>query len=326
MTNKEETMNIRKIITGAAIFMAATLFSVDAGAEKKIGVLMFSDETRYVEAARGITDKLKEMGFAEPKASFLVEKAGANKARAADLVQQYAAAKLDLIITLGTSSTIAISREIKNVPVVFSMVYDPVDAGIAKAWKSSGNNTTGTSPKIPMSKPMEMLGNFARVKRLAVLYTPGEKNSETQLKDLQAVEPNYKIKIIPVRFTRVEEVDQLLPEVLRTADALYITGSNLVNSQVSTISDMAARAEVITVTHLEDLVVKGVLLGVCSNPYSEGQLAGEKAAKVLKGTKPSAIPIESARKSDVIINMKSAKKGRFQIPPEFMKTATKTIE
>ena len=319
-------MDMKRFIAGAMIFLAAALCAVDVEAGKKIGILMFSDEARYIEAARGITDKLKEMGFGEPKTSFMTDKAGANKALAAELVQKYAAAKLDMIITLGTSSTVAVSREIKDVPIIFSMVYDPVDAGIAKAWKSSGNNTTGTSTKMPMSKPMEVLEKFPRVKRLAVLYTAGEKNSESQLKDLQAVEANYKIKIIPVRLATVEEINQLLPEILRTADALFITGSNLVNSQVSTIVDMADKAQVITITHLEDLVGAGVLLGVCANSYSMGQFSGEKAVRVLKGAKPSAIPIELAKKFDVILNMKSATKGQFQIPPAFMKTVTKKIE
>jgi putative tryptophan/tyrosine transport system substrate-binding protein len=319
-------MDAKKLIAVAMIFLAVALFGVDVEAGKKIGVLMFSDEARYIEAARGIRDKLKEMGFGEPKTSFMTDKAGANKAMAAELVQKYAAAKLDMIITLGTSSTVAVSREIKDVPIVFSMVYDPIDAGVAKAWKSSGNNTTGTSPKVPMAKSMEILGKFPQVKRSAVLYTPGEKNSESQLKDLLAIEANYKIKIIPIRLATVEEVNQLLPEVLRTADALYITGSNLVNSQVSSIVDMADKAEVITITHLEDLVEAGVLLGVCANSYSMGELSGEKAARILKGVKPSAIPIELANKFDVVLNMKSVIKGRFQISPALMKTVTKKIE
>ncbi len=173
---------------------------------------------------------------------------------------------------------------------------------------------------------MESLKNFTQVKRLAVLYTTGEKNSESVLKDLQRIEANYKIKVIPVPLTEIKEVNQLLPEVLRTADAVYVTGSNLVDSQVSVIADMATKAKVITITHLDDLVEKGVLLGVCADAYSMGQLAGEKAVKILKGVKPSSIPIESAKKSDVILNMKTAKKGQFQIPPNLMKTVTRTIE
>jgi putative ABC transport system substrate-binding protein len=317
---------MEKVLVSAVVFLTLVLFSIEAQAQRKIGVLMFSEEARYIEAQKGIKDKLREGGFGEPKTTFVVEQASANKARAAQLVQKFAAEKLDLIITLGTSSTTAVTREIKDVPIVFSVVYDPVEAGIAKDWKSSGNNTTGCSSKIPMPRLMESLRNFTQVKRLAVLYTPGEKNSESVLKDLQRIEANYKMKVIPVPMTEIKEVNQLLPEVLHTADAIYITGSNLVDSQVSVIANMATKANVITITHLDDLVEKGVLLGVCADAYSMGQLAGEKAVKILKGAKPSSIPIEFAKKSDVILNMKTAKKGQFQIPPDLMKTVTRTIE
>ena len=102
---------------------------------------MFSKEARYIEAEKGIKDKLREGGFGEPKTTFIVEQADGNKARAAELVQKFAAEKLDLIITLGTAATVPVSREIKDVPIVFCIVYNPVEAGIAKDWKSSGNNT-----------------------------------------------------------------------------------------------------------------------------------------------------------------------------------------
>ncbi len=317
---------MKTVFVSAVVFLSLALSSIEAQAERKIGILMFSEEARYIEAEKGIKDKLRKGGFGEPKTTFIVEQAGANKARAAELVQKFAAEKLDLIITLGTSATIAVCREIKDVPIVFSMVYDPVEARIAKDWKSSGNNTTGSSTKLSMSRLIESLKNFTQVNRLGVLYTPGEKNSVSQLRDLQRIQADYKIKVIPVSLTEIKEVDQLLPEVLRTTDAVYVTGSNLVDSQVSVIVDMAAKAKVITITHLDDLVEKGVLLGVCANSYSVGQLAGEKAVKILKGGKPSSIPIESAKKSDVILNMKTAKKGQFQIPPNLMKTVTRTIE
>jgi len=317
---------MKKFWVSVLAFLTLTLFSIEAQAQKKIGILMFSEEARYIEAVKGIKDKLRQGGFGEPKTTFIVEQAGANRARAAELVQKFTAEKLDLIMTLGTSATVAVTREIQDVPIVFSVVYDPVEAGVAKGWVSSGNNTTGSSSKIPMSRLMESLKHFMRVKRLAVLYTTGEKNSESVLKDLQRIEANYKIKVIPVRLTKIEEVNQLLPEVLRTTEAVYVTGSNLVDSQVAVIADIATKAKVITITHLDDLVEKGVLLGVCADVYSMGQLAGDKAVKILKGGKPSSIPIESAKKSNVILNMKTAKKGRFQIPPDLMKAVTRTIE
>jgi len=317
---------MKKFLVSAVVFLTLALFSIEAGAEKRIGVLLFSEEARYIEATKGFMDTLKERGFGEPQTKIIIENAGANKAKAAELVQKFAAAKMDLIFTLGTHATTAVAREIKDVPIVFSVVYDPVEAGIAKDWKSSGNNTTGTSSKVPMSKLMDSLKVFAPVKRLAVLYTFGEKNSEAQLKDLQGIQADYGIKVVPVPLTRTEEFAQLLPVVIRSADALYVTGSNLVNSQLSIIVDMATKAKVVTITHLDDLVERGVLLGVCPSAYLIGRLAGEKAVKIFKGVKPSSIPIESLKEFDVIINLKTAKAGDFQVPPDFMKTVRRTIK
>lgn len=308
------------------MFSLLGLFSGEARAEKRIGVFMFSEEARYLESTKGFKERLAETGFGGNKVTYFVENAGGNKARAAEIVKKFAAMKLDLILTLGTSATIPLSREIKGTPIVFSSVYDPVKAGIANNWNSSGNNTTGCSPFILMSKQMENLKKLAPVKRLAILYTPGEKNSVAQLLDLQETQVVSQIKMIPVRLTKNEEITQLLPEVLRSVDALFLTGSHLVNNQVSTIVDMASRAKVVTISHLEDLVEKGVLTGVSADSHALGRLAGDKAVKILKGAKPSAIPIDKATKIYVMLNMNTAKKGAFAIPAEFMKSVTKKIE
>lgn len=317
---------VHTLFFAIALTMATHLLLAEAGPVKRIGILAFSEESRYNDAARGVIDRLKTEGFVEPGVKFIRENAGANKAKAAEIIKQFAAAKMDLIVTLGTSATVPVAREIKDVPIVFSIVYDPVEAGIARDWKSSGNNTTGASTKIPMSSLLDSLKGFSPVKSLSVLYTPGEKNSEAQLRDLQKIQAAYRIRIIPVPITEKEDLLQILPEVVRTSEAIYITGSNLVNAQVSMIVEAATRGKVITITHLEDLVAKGVLIGVCTNSYNLGRLAGEKAARILKGAKPSSIPIETLKEFDVILNMRTASAGGFRIPPEYIKTVKRKIE
>lgn len=302
------------------------LLSVEARAEIKIGVLQWSEETFYEESKNGILYQLEKDGFGKPAVKYSIENARGGKARAVQVAQQFAAAKMDLIITVGTSATMALAREIKDVPIVFSTVYDPVETGIAKDWKSSGNNTTGTSTYIPMSKLLNHLKEFTPVKRLAVLYTPYEKNSEAELKDLQRLQTDFQIKVIPVPLTRKEEVAPILQEVVRTADAIYLSGSSIADETIPTIVDMASKKKVATITHLDSLVNKGVLLGVCADAYQVGRLAGKKAVKILRGAKPASIPIEPLEKLDVIINMRTAKAGQFQIPPLFMKSVTKVIE
>jgi putative tryptophan/tyrosine transport system substrate-binding protein len=317
---------VKKTCLLALFLWLIVSISMAAEPKKRIGILTFSDQLRYLEAKRGFVDILKKAGIDRMQTEFYIGNAEANKAVATELVTKFGTAQLDLIFTVGTHATLAIMQEIKDIPVVFAQVYDPVDAGIARDWISSGNNSTGVSTKVPMSKLLESLKEFTPVKNLAVLYTPGEKNSESQLRDLQKVQADYGIKAIPVPLNKPQEIQQLLPIVLLKTDALYITGSNLVNSQMAAIVEMAIEAKIPTISHLEDLVEKGVLLGVGPNSYLIGRLAGEKAVKVLQGTNPSSIPIETLKHFDVIINLKTAKAGGFQIPPDFMKTVSKIID
>jgi putative ABC transport system substrate-binding protein len=308
------------------IFFIVTLCSAEAGAEKKIGVIMFSEETRYSDTLKGMLDELGKEGYGEPKVKFIIESAQASKAKAAMIVRKFAETKMDLIVSLGTSATVIIAKEIKDTPIVFGMVYDPVSAGVVKDWKSSGNNVTGASNQIPMSRVLDGLKAFMPVKRIAVLYTTGEKNSEIQLRNLSALQADYHIKVIPVSLSNKEEVTQILPSVIQNVDALYITGSNAVDSAILMIVDMATRAKVATVTHLDDLVSKGVLIGLCKNSYLHGRRAGIRAVEVLRGAKPSSLPIDTTTQFDYILNMKTAKAGHFALSPQFMKKITKVIE
>jgi putative ABC transport system substrate-binding protein len=293
---------------------------------KRVGVLMWSEEPRYNETLKGVMDQLRREGFGEPAVKFTLDNARGGKAKMSEMAGKFAAAKLDMVVSIGTTATIAAAREIKDAPLIFAYVYDPVESGIVGKWEKSGNNATGVSSRVSMPKLLNSLKEFAPVTRLAVLYTPGEKNSEAQLKELQELLAGSQVKVLPVIVSRGEEAAQTVSEIVPRVDAIYLSGSSVVGNKVSTIVDLATRAKVPTITHLDDLVNQGVLLGVCADPYLVGRLAGKKGAKVLKGAKPSSIPIESLNKYDVILNLKTAKAGGFRIPPAFMKSVTKAIK
>ena len=247
-----------------AVIPFIPLSNTNASENKKIGILMFSDALRYHEAVSGIRDVLDKAGYRKPHTEIIMENAMGNKAKMAELVRQFAEAKLDLIFTLGTSAAVPTAREIKEVPLVFSVVYDPVEAGIAKSWRSSGNNTTGVSNKIPMDRIMERLVQFTSVKRLAVLYTIGEKNSSPNYvicrrcmhdSALTFYQPPWPVERIFRRFC---------PSVAQLGRVVS-QGCPVVTDQLSLIVELANRAKIVTVTHLEDLVEKGALLGVCAD-------------------------------------------------------------
>lgn len=312
-------------VLAVALLMVAGGFS-RAYAEKKIGVLHWSEEKRYADSFQGIKDSLKKEGFAGSNVTFVEENAGGSKVKASEIAKKFSTGKYDLFIANGTTAAVALAKDVKNVPIIFSMVYDPIDSHIAADWKSSGNNTTGSSPRVPMAKLVAGLKQLAPVKRLGVLYTPGEKNSESQLKELQAEQGKTGVKIVPIPITSNGEIASKMNEAVSFVEAVYLSGSSFVGKNIPAIVETATKGKVITISHLEDHVENGVMFGVCADPTAVGRLAGEKAAKVLKGAKPDSIPIGSLKKLDMILNMKTAKAAGVQVSPSFLKLVTRVIE
>lgn len=326
---KKGGKHMRMVIKFCAIvlvFSTLTLHSAEAGVPKKIGLLLFNEQDRYIENKNGVIDQLKQQGFGAPVVKFTIENAGGNKAKAAELARKFIAEKMDMVIPIGTSAAVVAANEIKDIPIVFVMVWDPIESKIAKDWKSSGNNTTGASSKTSASRLLRVMKELAGVKKVAVLYTMGEKNSEIQLKEFEAEQGNFNIRIVRVPLNDKEAVTSILTVVVRSVEAVCLTGSSVVGDNIPIIVDIATKAKVITASQSEDHVERGALLGITVDAYAVGRLAGAKAVKILKGTKPSSIPIEPLKKLDLIINMKTAKAGQFQIPLSFMKKVSRTIQ
>ena len=321
------TMRITKqFFLVVMIFFIVLLFSTEARAEKRIGILLWNDQPRYVQNKDGVIEYLKQQGFDEPNVKFTIESADGNKSRAVELAHKFVAAKMDMVITIGTTATVIAANEIKDIPLVFVMVWDPVGSKIAMDWKSSGNNTTGASSKTSTYQLLTALKDVAAVKRVAVLYTQGERNSELQVKEFEAEQSNFKISIIRVQLNNKEMVQPVLSDVVTKVDAVCLTGSSVVGDSLPIIVDIATKAKVLSASQSEDHVERGALLGITVDPRAVGRLAGKKAVQILKGAKPSSIPIETLKKMDIFINMKTVKAGQFRISPSFMKKATKIIE
>lgn len=323
---KREAM-LRKIII-SLLLLAALDASVpgEIMAGYRIGVLFYSEEPRYASAFAGIKKELAKSGFREPKTTFILGNAAGSKAKAAEIVRSFSERQLSLIITLGTNATIMAAHEIYDVPIVFCMVYDPVKVRVARDWRSSARNTTGVSPRIEMSELIKRLSEIRPPRRIAVLYTPGEKNTEVQMKELQALQEKMAFKVVPVIIASQKEIQQVLADVLPTVDTLYFTGSSIAGTNIPAITALAAKARVISVTHLEDLVEGGVMLAVAADPYKLGVMAGKKAVAVLRGAPPESIPLEYMKAPQLYLNRKTAAATGIKLPELLVRRAEKIFE
>jgi putative ABC transport system substrate-binding protein len=307
---------------------ALLLFGVlpAASAETRIGVLLWNRQVRYEQCKEGVIDQLQQEGYKEPEVTIVVEQAHGNMTTVAELARKFHAAHMTIVIPVGTSAAVAVAAEIKDTPVVFAFVFDPVDSKIAQDWKSSSNNTTGSSSQTSSPLLLSSLKQLAPVKTLAVLYTPGERNTEAQLKDIEALQNDSQVKVLPVALKSRADV---VPEVSRLqgkAEAVLLTGSSIIGDMAAQIVVLANKAKIITATQSEDHLDKGVLLGVTVDPIAVGRLAGKKAAMVLRGTKPASIPIEALKTSDLIVNLRTAKAIELQVPAALRRAATRILE
>lgn len=301
--------------------------SVIAAMSKKVAIVMWdANEPRYVQTKDGIINELNAQGFKDGLI-LNVEDAGANKAKVGDIINKLRLGKTDIFVPLGTSVAVPMAKAITDKPIVFSMVYNPVEVKIAKTWLSSGNNTTGSSSFVSVANLMFVMikrsGERNFVRRLFVLYAPKEANSVLQLDGVMSVKKALGFEVVPVPFSADEDVTkwaQSLPPS-RKGDLILLTGSAIVGKNAAAIVKASIKSRMMTLTTLDDIAAKGVLFGLVADPSQIGHLAGKALASVLRGAAPSSIKIEYPLPK-LIINDNTAREGGFVIPPSFREWAS----
>jgi serine/threonine protein kinase/ABC-type uncharacterized transport system substrate-binding protein len=293
-------------------------------AETRIALLLWNAQVRYQRCRDGVIEELRAEGFVEPQVGITVAHADAHPDRVVELARQFAGEGMNVVVPVGTSAAVGAAAEIKDIPVVFAFVFDPVTSRIAKSWKSSGNNTTGSSSKTPAPLLLKSLREIAEVKKLAVLYTPGERNTEAQLADFQALKVS-DLEVIPSPISDRPDIAPTIAKLEGTAEAVLLAGSAVIGDNAAYIVQLANKARLLTATQSQGLESR-VLLGVTVNPDDVGRLAGKKCAMVLKGEKPASIEIEALATSDVIINLRVAKALDLNIPEGVKRAATRLVE
>lgn len=296
-------------------------------AEPKVGMIVSDAKAGtlgYEKVERGLFDVLEKNGI--HRSAVIVKDAEGDKAKASKAARELLDQGVDVLVTLGTMATTAAMRETKEKPIVFSDVYDPISAGIAAGWRSSGNNTTGASNFVEISKVLDRLAGILSIKSAEVLYTPGQKNSELQLAAARLVEKFSSMKVEPVAITSMRDVASLDARwAAKKPDLIFITGSSIVGEHISQVLAAARHRKILTASHLEEAVRDGATLGLIVDHENVGRISGEALVKVLKGSKPADVPIEFPT-PDFVLNLKAARADDFDIPDSLRRWATKTIE
>lgn len=298
----------------------------------KIGLLQMASTVNL--NIEGFKAGMAELGYIEGKN---VEYTYLNAEGDTKLIVLYAEdllkIKPDLIFT-NTSPATKAAKEVTrdtNIPVVFSMVADPVGAGFVESMKSSGNNLAGTScAYIDIApKRLEILKEIdPRIKKVLVFYRPEDKSGGPATTKIKETAPKIGVEIVAKPVESVDEIKQYLDKLEPgEVDALMDPADSMVTSAIDSLVAASLRLKIPLMMLSETEAKKGSFATYGVDYFDLGKQNAPLADKILKGVvQPSQIPIEMPRKFMFVINLATAKKIGLVIPSSILAKANKIIE
>ncbi|WP_284639226.1 ABC transporter substrate-binding protein [Paenibacillus silviterrae] len=290
----------------------------------KIGISQIVEHPSLNATREGFLAALKDEGFID-KDNLQVDYQNAQGDPTNNLTigQKFASDKKDLVLAIATPSAQAVVQNVKDTPVVFAAITDPVGAKLVKSLDNPGANVTGAADTHPDAVPKLMdfiASEFPKVKNVGIVVNEGEPNAAVMLKTAETALAKHNIKLVKANATNSSEVKQAAESLVGRVDAFYITLDNTVVAAVDTIIKIANEKKIPFFSSDRDTVEKGALATYGFKYYDHGYQAGKMAADILKnGKKPADMKVSYPDKLDLIINSDSAAKQGVTITDSMKK-------
>jgi putative ABC transport system substrate-binding protein len=301
-----------------------------AGASKtvKIGISKIMAHPALDAVEQGIQDQLKARGV---NATYDLQSANGDMSTATQIANKFKSDKVDVAIGIATPTAQALANAIKDVPVIYSAVTDPVDAGLVDTAAHGKGNVTGMSDAIPTGDHIKLFKQVAKIKTLGYIYTGSEANSLASLALVEASCKAEGIALVTQAINTSADIRQAAQAIVGRVDGIYMTTDNTVFSAVSAIIDVfgAAKKPIFAgdVTGVKD---GGCLLASGFNYYKAGIATGDIVADILlNGKKPADIPtkyLTEPSESDLLLDLDVAKKIGITLPANLIAQANLIFE
>ncbi len=300
-------MRFSLILLALMILTACRQVSDKSGQSVKVGIVQYAEHPALDAARQGFIQALADGGYKEGKNLKLTKKnAQGDQSNLQTMVEQLAG-KNDLHFAIATPAAQALLNADPDTPTVFTAVTDPVSAKLVKSLAKPGGNITGTLDATDVKQQIDLLTKVVpQAKTIGIFYNSSEVNSQTQAKMAEKAIRGKGLKAVVKTVTSSNDVQQVMTSLAGQVDAIYLPTDNTVASTATTIGQIVKEAKVPTMGS-DDSYLDSLLLTSGVNYKEIGKEAGKKALLILKGKKPSEIPVGKPRKPLVKINPDMAK-------------------
>ena len=313
------------------MFLLATASPAEAQQTKvpRIGMLVNGTPSSHKFIIDEFQQGLRDLGYVEGK-NFLLEVryAEGKLDRLPELAREFVQMKVEVIFTNATPGTVAVKQATSTIPIVFTGVGDPVEAGLVKSFARPGSNVTGISILSPDlgGKRLELLKEvIPGITQIAVLWSPSA-STTAALKATQAAADALRLQLqsmevrSPDDFTGVSETI-----VKRRVRALLTNPSPVLNTIRTRVVEFATKNRLPAMYANLQFVESGGLMAYAHSSVDAYRRAAVYVDKILKGTKPADLPVELPTKVELVISLKAAKQIGLTIPPNVLARADKVI-
>jgi putative ABC transport system substrate-binding protein len=297
-----------------AVVLCATLLSRPVNAEPILGAIVTADLPRYQQAHQAMVKVLQAAGFGEGKLKIFAQTPNADKMSLVNSLRRFEAAGATVVVTYGCRAAEVAKEELKDTPLLFADVYDPVFLGIVKTLAAPGTDASGATSKTSIKQLVEALVAIKPVKKVGVLYTKGEGGSAQQLAEIEEQGKGFGFTVSAENARNPKEAAELGSQLAAESDALFLTESIAVALQSKEILAAAQANGCIVFSQIPGLTAAGALLGLEADPEEQGKLVAVHALQVLQGQKVHILPVREAKKISLTINQKTAGQLGLTIP------------
>jgi putative tryptophan/tyrosine transport system substrate-binding protein len=279
----------------------------------------------------GLRDGLKELGYEDGKQVRLeIRDTKGDLNTVKEAAKTFERDKVNLIYVVATSAAVAVKESTSDTPIVFAVAGDPISNGLIQSFAKPGGRLTGvyylTVDLTP--KRLEILKEILpKLRKVLVFYNPKNPISAEAAKLGRDAAQQMKIQFIERQVTSVDELRSILQKLKPgETDAYFYVSDAMIMSHVQTIIHTTLEKKLPTMFQEQSVVAAGGLASYGQNFREVGRMSAKYVQKVLTGTHPQDLRVETADKFEMAINLKTAKQIGVTIPPNVLARADRVIK
>ena len=312
------------VILALLLICSFTAVLAEEKASVTVGIAQFAVHGSLDNCREGFLQGLAAGGYTEGENLTVVyQNAQADMGIAANIADHFVANNYDLICAIATPMAVcAFNAAEDKIPLVYTAVSAPVEAGLANEDGKGTGNVTGSCDLLPISFQLKAIRELLpEAKTIGILYTIGEVNSQVQLEQYKEAAGEYGFTIVEKGITTGADIALALPVLLAQADCISMLTDNTVVQYLDVVLDEADEQKVPVFGSEVEQVTKGCVAAVGLDYVKLGYNTGLMAAKVLDGESAQAMEYLKVTESAVYINSEACAALGVAIPEAMLTTA-----